>query len=51
MQKDEQNRLVYSDFQNRLLTHCKVPKYTFRKGFMQIRTVKKLFQYFIRDLR
>jgi hypothetical protein len=51
MQKDEQNRLVYSDFQNHLLVHHKVPKYTFRGGFMQIRGAGKIFQFFIRGLR
>jgi len=52
MQKDEQNRLVNSDFQNRLLTHYKVPKYTFRKGFMQIRVAEKLsYILFVIDVK
>ncbi len=51
MQKIERNRLVFSDFKNRSLTRYKVPKYTFPKGFMQIRKAENFFQIFIRDLR
>ena len=51
MQKNEQNRLVYSDFKNRPLTHYKVPKYTFGGEFMQIRGDGKIFKYFFRNLR
>ena len=51
MQKGEQNRLVYSDVQNCPLTHYKVPKYILKRGFMQIRGVRKIFQYFIHDRR
>jgi hypothetical protein len=51
MQKNKQNRLVYSDFKNRQLTHYKVLNYTFRGGFMQIRGNGKIFKYFFRNLR
>ena len=51
MQKIEQNRLVYSDFKNRPLSHYKVPKYTFGGGFMLIRGAGKILKYFIRNLR
>ncbi len=51
MQKIERNRLVFSDLKNRLFTRYKVPKYTFPRGFMQIRGTEHFFQFFIRDLR
>jgi hypothetical protein len=51
MQKNEQNRLLYSDLKNRPLSHCKVPKYTFGGGFMQIRGQENFFKYFFRNLR
>ena len=51
MQKIEQNRLVYSDFKNRSLSHYKVPKYTFGGRFMLIRRIGNFFKYFIRNLR
>jgi hypothetical protein len=51
MQKIKRNRLVFSDFQNRPLTRYKVPKYTFKTEFMQIRKAEKIFNFFIRNLR
>ncbi len=51
MQKIERNRLIFSDFENRPLTHYKVPKYTFRAGFMQIRKAEKVFKFLNRNLR